>query len=37
MVPDFVVKNKAGAWFASRLWLQRHARLGRLYFALRGQ
>jgi peptidoglycan/xylan/chitin deacetylase (PgdA/CDA1 family) len=31
-----VVKDKAGAWFASRLWLYRHARLGGLYVTLRG-
>lgn len=32
-----VVKDKAGAWFASRLWIYRHATIGGLYTRLRGQ
>lgn len=32
-----VVKDKAGPWFASRLWLYRQGLLGRAYVALRGR
>ncbi|MCC6473466.1 MAG: polysaccharide deacetylase family protein [Burkholderiales bacterium] len=32
-----VVKDRAGAWFASRLTLYGHERLARLYLALRGR
>lgn len=32
-----VVKDRAGAWFASRLWLYRHAAIGAAYVRLRGE
>ena len=32
-----VVKDKAGLWFASRLWLYRQALAGRCYVAMRGK
>jgi peptidoglycan/xylan/chitin deacetylase (PgdA/CDA1 family) len=31
-----VVKDRAGRWFSSRLWIYRHSAIGRLYVRLRG-
>lgn len=35
-ISRMVVKDKAGAWFASRLWIYRHATIGGFYTRLRG-
>lgn len=36
-IPRIVVKDRAGSWFARRMWLYRHPRLARSYLRLRGE